>query len=100
MTKQEKIEQFKSNHLREWISMRSIVLDELSNKQGVFCTCGKLATGLHESNCLKFNKKVDSETYNRIMKVKIQKSSCDCQDFENGFVSMSCPIHNTFPVKD
>ena len=40
------------------------------------------------------------EDYN-LKNEKVNTTSlCDCQDFENGFVSMSCPIHNTFPVKD
>lgn len=32
----------------------------------MFCVCGKLATGLHESSCRKFNKVVDAETVKRL----------------------------------
>lgn len=41
---------------------RRLVFEDLSRRQGMFCTCGRLATGLHEMNCAKFNKRVDKET--------------------------------------
>lgn len=44
------------------VSTRQKVFDELSERQTMYCCCGKLATGLHERNCKKFNDKVDIET--------------------------------------
>lgn len=29
----------------------------------------------------------------------LEKLLCDCQDYENGLVSNSCPIHNENPTK-
>lgn len=46
-------------------SIRVEVERELSTAQMVRCCCGKLATGLHESSCKKFNDKVNKETYKR-----------------------------------
>jgi hypothetical protein len=31
--------------------------EDLSDCQAVFCVCGRMATGLHESNCSKFKAK-------------------------------------------
>lgn len=62
----EEIELLKKSHLSEWISTRSEVFDELSSSQTMVCCCGKLATGLHELSCKKFNKKVDHETTKRL----------------------------------
>lgn len=63
---QEKLAYLQDNHFGEWLSTRQKVQDELSEKQSKFCMCGKLATGLHESNCKKFNNKVTSETVKRL----------------------------------
>jgi hypothetical protein len=38
----------------------------LSAQQSMFCVCGKLATGFHESNCYKFRKKVWQETVKKL----------------------------------
>lgn len=54
------------NHFSEWLRTRQEVEKELSEKQAVFCVCGRLATGLHESHCRKFQKKVTKETLNRL----------------------------------
>lgn len=48
------------------VSTRQKVFDELSERQTMYCCCGKLATGLHEHNCKKFNDKVDIETLKRL----------------------------------
>lgn len=42
---------------------------ELSNKQTMFCICGKLATGLHEDHCSKFKKKVEKETVKKLQQI-------------------------------
>lgn len=51
----EQDEQFKSEHFSEWLKLRPIVFEKLSNSQSMFCICGRLASGLHESHCRKFN---------------------------------------------
>ena len=61
-----KLEYLKNHHSVEFISKRAIVFNELSEKQSIFCCCGQLASGLHESRCRKFNAKVDKETVNRL----------------------------------
>ena len=59
---QEKLEVLQNNHLGEWLKTRQEVEDKLSKGNGMFCFCGRLATGLHERNCRKFQNKVTTET--------------------------------------
>ena len=66
MKKYEKLEYLKNADFGLFIKTRQMVFDELSDQQTMFCCCGKLATGLHESNCTKFNNKVDAETIKRL----------------------------------
>lgn len=66
MTEAEKINYLKDNHLTEWLKVRRVTEDELSEKQTMFCVCGRLATGLHESNCRKFNQVIDKETMKKL----------------------------------
>ena len=66
MKKYEKLEYLKNADFCLFIKTRKMVFDELSDQQTMFCCCGKLATGLHESNCTKFNNKVDAETIKRL----------------------------------
>lgn len=54
------------SHWAEWLKTRNEVFNELSDKQQLLCCCGRLATGLHESSCSKFNHKVDAETIRRL----------------------------------
>ena len=49
-----------------WFSTRTKVEDELSAKQSIFCICGRLATGLHETRCRKFRNMVNRETEKRL----------------------------------
>lgn len=69
----ERIEYLKTHQLSTWLSTRRKIFDELSNNQSMFCCCGKLATGLHEQNCRKFNENVDKETVNRLKKFSPKK---------------------------
>ena len=62
----DKLEYLQTNHLMAFVKTRQEVFDELSEQQTMFCCCGKLATGLHESNCKKFNRKVIDETIKRL----------------------------------
>ena len=66
MKKSEKLEVIKSKNLGLFVKTRQQVFNELSDSQTMFCCCGKLATGLHESHCRRFNDKVDSETIKRL----------------------------------
>lgn len=66
MRKNEKLEYLKDTYFSLFIKTRQIVFDELSDQQTMFCCCGRLATGLHERNCTKFNNKVDEETIKRL----------------------------------
>lgn len=62
----DKLEYLRTNHIISFVKTRQEVFDELSEQQTMFCCCGKLATGLHESNCSKFNRKVNNETIKRL----------------------------------
>lgn len=62
----EKLTYLQDNYFKEWLEMRQKVENEISNKQAMFCVCGRLSTGLHESCCSKFRDKVASETLKRL----------------------------------
>ena len=66
MKKIEKLEYLKNADFGLFIKTRQMVFDELSDQQTMFCCRGKLATGLHDTNCTKFNNKVDAETIKRL----------------------------------
>lgn len=66
MKKHEKLAYLKDADLGLFVKTRQIVFDELSDQQTMFCCCGKLATGMHERNCTKFNNKVVEETIKRL----------------------------------
>ncbi len=66
MEAEEKIKTLQDKHLGEWLKTRRRVDEELSEKQKMFCICGKLATGLHERTCRKFNQLIDKETMRRL----------------------------------
>lgn len=66
MTTQQKLEYFQNNYFSEWFKARQETENELSNHQDLMCICGKLATGLHESNCKKFRNKIISESIKKL----------------------------------
>lgn len=66
MKLQEKIEKLKTTQFYAWYNIRKEVELELSECQTMFCCCGRLATGLHETCCRKFQHKVDVETVKRL----------------------------------
>lgn len=66
MKKDEKLAYLKDANFGLFVKTRQMIFDELSDQQTMFCCCGRLATGLHERNCTKFNNKVDTETINRL----------------------------------
>ena len=61
MKKIEKLKILRQKHFEEFTIERERIYNELSDNQPMFCCCGKLATGLHERYCKKFNNKVDSK---------------------------------------
>lgn len=65
---EEKMELIRNEHFALWLKTRQEMFDKLSYEQSMFCVCGRLATGMHEMNCRKFNKKVDQETVKKICK--------------------------------
>jgi hypothetical protein len=62
----EKLEYLQDNHFDDWLTTRQKVDIELSDRQSMFCVCGRLATGFHEKGCRRFNDKVNSETIKRL----------------------------------
>lgn len=76
MKKHEKLAYLKDAYFGLFVKTRQMVFDELSDQQTMFCCCGRLATGLHERNCTKFNNKVDAETINRLSNL-LPKKGCE-----------------------
>jgi hypothetical protein len=66
MKQREKIEYLENNHFGEWFTTSKSIREEMSNTQDMWCVCGRLATGLHESMCTKFRNKITSETVKRL----------------------------------
>ena len=66
MKKHEKLAYLKDADFGLFVKTRQMVFDELSDQQTMFCCCGKLATGMHERNCNKFNNRVVAETIKRL----------------------------------
>ena len=62
----EELDILQTNHLGDWLKTRQETEDEMSKKNSIFCICGRLATGLHERNCRKFNNAVIKETVKRL----------------------------------
>ena len=53
-------------HFSEWVKTHRQVWDECSDRQQMFCICGRLASGIHENNCSKFRDLVNRETVKRL----------------------------------
>ena len=66
MKKWEKLAYLKDNYFGLFLTTRQQAFNDLSDQQEMFCCCGRLATGLHEMNCTKFNNKVNEETIKRL----------------------------------
>lgn len=66
MKKLQKLAYLKDVDFDLFIMTRNRVKEELSEGQTMFCCCGRLATGLHEDHCKKFNDKVDTEVIKRL----------------------------------
>lgn len=66
MKLRDKLDLLQTNHMGDWLKVRRSVEDELSSQQAMWCLCGRLATGLHESHCTRFRNKVTRETVKRM----------------------------------
>lgn len=66
MTLLDKISVLQDKHFSEWLKMRQTVAHEISDSQTMFCVCGRLASGLHESSCSKLALKINKETVKRL----------------------------------
>lgn len=66
MKKLEKIDYLQKNHLYEWVKTHAQVERELSDAHDLFCECGHLAAGAHESGCRKLRNKIMSEAIKRL----------------------------------
>jgi len=64
----EKLSYIQKYHFDKWLQTRQRVAQEESDRNAIFCVCGKLATGLHELNCRKFNDRITKITVERIEK--------------------------------
>jgi hypothetical protein len=62
----DKLEILQTKHMGEWLKTRREMADSLSDALPMFCICGRLATGLHESSCRKFNDKVTEDTVRKL----------------------------------
>ncbi len=50
----------------DWIKARQEADEEVSREHEMFCVCGRLCTGLHESGCRRFKAKVDTRSINKL----------------------------------
>lgn len=66
MKKYEKLAYLTLNHFNLFRETYLKAFNDLSDKQEVFCCCGRLATSVHEVHCKKFAAKVESETIKRL----------------------------------
>lgn len=69
----DKIRIFERDYFHEWLDVRQQVDKEFSDKQTMFCVCGRLATGMHERYCKRFNSKVNTETCKRLTRILAEK---------------------------
>lgn len=66
MNLKEKISYLQDKHFGDWLRTRKVVADEVSEQHSMWCVCGKLCTGLHESYCRKFQNKITNETAKKL----------------------------------
>ena len=74
MKHKEKVEFLQDNHFDTWLTEYQKAENLVSDSQSMFCCCGRLATGLHESRCRKFIDKVQKQTAKALIYL-IPKSS-------------------------
>lgn len=66
LNREQKLIYLQKADLGLFVKTRQTVFNELSEKQTMFCCCGKLATNLHEEHCVKFKNKVADEVIKRL----------------------------------
>ena len=66
MKKYEKLAYLTFNHLDLFRETYLKAFNDLSEKQEVFCCCGRVTSYVHEVHCRKFQEKVESETIKRL----------------------------------
>ena len=66
MDLKQKIAKLKSEFFPVWLKTYDECSEEVSNEHSMFCVCGRLATGLHESSCAKFRKEVEKRTVKKL----------------------------------
>lgn len=66
LNREQKLNYLYKANLGLFIKTRKTVFEELSERQTMFCCCGKLATSLHEEHCVKFNNKVKDKVIKRL----------------------------------
>lgn len=62
----DKIKYIQDNHFSYWLRVRRDTEDDMSGSQTMFCICGKLASGMHERVCRKFQDAVTNETIKQL----------------------------------
>lgn len=72
MKKEDKLRILRERTPVLFVRTRHQVERELSEAQSMWCICGRLATGLHESNCRRFQKLVDTKTLERLNYLLLQ----------------------------
>lgn len=66
MKKNEKLAYLIHNHFDLFVETHLRAYNDLSEKQEVFCCCGRVATYSHEVHCKDFGAKVENETIKRL----------------------------------
>ena len=52
--------------MNDWLKARQEADKEVSDEHSMFCVCGKLCTGLHESYCQRFKNKVNGRAVEKL----------------------------------
>ena len=66
MTRQEKINYLIENHYMHWLTAKRESEDIVSDSQPMMCCCGRVATGLHEMHCTRYQAKVDTQALKKL----------------------------------
>lgn len=66
MKKCEKLTYLIFNHFDLFVETFLQAFNDLSERQEIFCCCGRVSSYVHEVHCKKFQAKVENETINRL----------------------------------
>ena len=64
--KAERIEFLQKYAMSDWLKARQEADNEISKECEMWCVCGKLCTGLHETYCQRFKSKVDGRAVEKL----------------------------------